>query len=302
MTYLHNTPPSALSRFLQFSMSVLGMKTTIGKLLKNKKFAHKAANIPAALQRICNITSTEIEGRTVWTLQPKKVKSPTKTILYLHGGAYISGIVYLHWDFVKTLVEQTNATVVVPDYPLAPNANYAHTFSFLQKLYNDLLTQNDPQNLIFMGDSAGAGLAFAFAQFLQKQEQPQPEQLILLSPWLDITMQNPELAAVDSLDKMLDIKNLQAAGALYANDLDTKDYRLSPIYGDFSGLGKISVFIGTHDLFIADCRKLKNLLDTKNIAFNYFEYPTMFHVWMLVTLLPEAKVTLAQISELVHKS
>lgn len=32
------------------------------------------------------------------------------------------------------------------------------------------------------------------------------------------------------------------AGQLYADTLDRKDYRVSPIYGDFSGLGKISLF------------------------------------------------------------
>jgi hypothetical protein len=40
------------------------------------------------------------------------------------------------------------------------------------------------------------------------------------------------------------------------------------IYGDFSGLGKISLFIGTHDLFIADARKLKDLLNKKPIPIN----------------------------------
>jgi acetyl esterase/lipase len=74
-------------------------------------------------------------------------------------------------------------------------------------------------------------------------------------------MTNPDILAVDKYDKLLCIKGLQLAGEAYADKLDLKDYRVSPIYGDLNQLPKISIFIGTHDLFIADSRKLKSKLD-----------------------------------------
>jgi acetyl esterase/lipase len=113
-------------------------------------------------------------------------------------------------------------------------------------------------------------------------------------------MSNEDILEIDKKDKMLGIEPLQIAGKAFAGDLDLKDYRLSPIYGDFSGLGKISVFIGTHDLFVADCRKLKSLTKASNISMNYFEYPKMFHGWFIVTSMKESKVALNQISLLIN--
>ncbi len=64
---------------------------------------------------------------------------------------------------------------------------------------------------------------------------------------------------------------------------------MSPIYGDFSGLGEISVFMGTNELFVADARRLKQLLKDQRIDFNYFEFTEMFHDWVLVPSLKETK-------------
>src|SRR3712207_7656426 len=45
------------------------------------------------------------------------------------------------------------------------------------------------------GDSAGGGLALGLAQTLRDQGLPQPRRLLLVSPWLDLTLGNPDLAA-----------------------------------------------------------------------------------------------------------
>lgn len=169
----------------------------------------------------------------------------------------------------------------------------------VEEVYSNLLTQHKASDISFMGDSAGGGLCLAFAQQLRDEQKPQPQHIILLSPWLDVTMSHPNLVEVDKKDKMLGIEGLQLSGRLYAGGTDTKDYHISPIYGDFKGLGQLSVFIGTHDLFIMDCRKLKQQLDNAGIPLNYFEYPKMFHVWMAVTGLKESKAAVAQMSRLV---
>lgn len=124
-----------------------------------------------------------------------------------------------------------------------------------------------------MGNSAGSGIALGFAQKLRNENKPLPSQIILNSPWLDITMSNPNITETDKKDKRQSIKGLKMAGQAYAAGLDARDYRVSPLYGDFSGLGKISLFIGTHDLFLADSRKLKQKMKEQNIPINYFEYP-----------------------------
>ena len=150
-----------------------------------------------------------------------------------------------------------------------------------------------------MGDSAGGGLSIAFTQKLRDEKQPKPRQLILLSPWLDVTMSNPTMLDVDKHDKVLSIRGLQLAGKAYAGKLDLKDYRASPIYGNLYDLPRISIFISTYDVFIADARILKSKLESEGVKFNYYEYPKLMHDWIIITALKESKHSIGQIGKLI---
>jgi acetyl esterase/lipase len=306
--YIHDKPVSRQSQQIQRLFSFIGQKRRMEKTMRAKllkKQPATAAKLPKSLRKKANITISEIDNHKIWTIRPKanlsKNKPSDKRILYIHGGAYVHNILKYHWQFLEDLLDKTGATLIIPDYPLAPKANYIGVYGLLSKLYAQLLAADiSPQNIIFMGDSAGGGLALGFGQALKEENLPQPAEIVLLSPWLDISMDNAELNGIDKQDKMLSIVGLQLAGAAYAGDLPLKNSRLSPIYGDMSGLGKISIFTGSHDLLIVDARQLKAILLAKNISFNYFEYPKLFHAFMIFTKLAESKHVLAQISLIVE--
>ena len=216
----------------------------------------------------------------------------------MHGGAYYSSIAYQHWDFITELIRKTGATVVVPLYPLLPNSSAIDAHGMIKEVYKILLHKVSADSIILMGDSAGGGFSLAFAQQLHKDGVPQPAQIIMLSPWLDVTDSNPEIQSLRKKDPWIPIE-LKEYGRLWANKLDTKDPLVSPIYGSFKGLGKISMFIGGHEILLADAKKFKKMMDQQSIGINYFEYPTMFHDWALVTGLKEARKVMEQIIALI---
>lgn len=294
MVYIHNKPASFNARFLQFGMVVLGMKNRSF----SKQFDQSPAHFPASLKRKYNVSVTEHQGRRVWTIVPMQNAS-SKVILYLHGGAYVENLLSFHWDLIGQLLVKTNATIVVPDYPLAPNAQCPEVLAFAVDLYKQLLVNHSPQNITIMGDSAGGGLALSLAQEVRNHALPQPTNIVLLAPWLDVSLTNPGIADVDAKDKMLNVPRLQVIAKLYAGKLGITHPQVSPIYGDFKGLGKISLFIGTHDILLPDARMFKAMMEQQGIAINYYEYPRMFHVWMAVTFLKESKVAVNQIAALV---
>lgn len=299
--YQHNKPPSFKSRIFNSSMKFIRMKASLEKNMVKQKFAAEPEKLPKSLSKKYIIKTTEIDSRIIRTISPKENYS-NSTILYFHGGAYVNSISKLHWDFIEVLMKKTNATIIVPAYPLAPNSNCEDIYAFFRKLYTQITANDSSKEILFMGDSAGAGLALGFAQMLRNENKPQPKQIILLSPWLDISMSNPDISEVEEKDNMLGVKWLKMAGQLYADSIEENDYRVSPIYGNFNSLGEISVFIGTHDIFIADSRKFKQLMLEQGIPINYFEYPGMFHVWALFTSLKESKVAIQQIANLVKNN
>ncbi len=296
--YIHSEKVSFKSKFFQKVAAIFKVKKLIEKKIVSKKYNQNVAPMPKSLRSNYNTTVDTIKGRKIWTLKPKQNVSE-KVILYLHGGAYYWNISKHNWAFAERLLEKTNATFVIPDYPLAPHSTFEQVYEYLDELYEELITRYGPENSIIMGESSGGGLALGFTMFLRNENRPQPNQLILMAPWLDVTMRNSEILKVDKKDKILGIKGLQLAGKGYAGENEMSNYKVSPINGDLMGLTKIALFVGTHDLFVADSRKLRDNAHSLDLTMNYYEYPKMFHVWILVNQLKEAKEARKQIISLI---
>ena len=94
--------------------------------------------------------------------EEKNVNLKKKIILYLHGGSYVGELEKYHWNFFKDILNDTNATLIVPDYPLAPEHTYIEVFKFIGPLYKEITEKIEKDaEFILMGDSAGAGLSLA---------------------------------------------------------------------------------------------------------------------------------------------
>lgn len=299
LIYLHEELPGFESKLIQVLMGFFRFKKRFTRLVIRNKFPKKPASIPSGIAKSNRIDAIDHQGRKTWIISPKSV-DPDRLILYFHGGAYLSNISGLHWAFIRQLLVHTQSKVFIPDYPLAPEANCEEVHHFAETLYQDILTKYPSARITLMGDSAGGGLALALAQSLNASKLKNPDQLILLSPWLDVTMSHPDIPVVDAKDKILSIEGLRIAGQYYAGKMDVKDFRVSPIYGNMSGLCRVSVFIGTHDLLWPDSKRLRETLQSAGVGYRYFEYPGMFHDWMLVTRLKEAKDVIAKISRIME--
>jgi acetyl esterase/lipase len=103
--------------------------------------------------------------------------------------------------------------------------------------------------------------------------------------------------AVDRIDPFLGVDGLKYAGAEYARHVDPRSCLVSPVYGSFRDLAPLTVFIGTRDLFLPDCRKLRERAAAEGVTIDYREYVDMVHDWMLGPL-PESKQVLREIVDL----
>lgn len=282
-----------------FSMllRLINKKGFLGRQLKNRRFnKFDCPEPPASL--FGKIIKTQLGERNVFTLQAHTPQNTRKHILYLHGGAYVQCFTLPHWYFLSDLIKGTGVAITAPDYPLAPGQSYREAFALVEQLYKQLIEQHAPSDIILIGDSAGGGFALALAQKLKADNIPVPGQIILLSPWLDISLENPAIATIDPQDPFLDRKSLQEAGKLYAGGTNPDHYQLSPVNGAMEGLGKITVFAGANEILVADTRKLRSMLPANGTEIDYYEYPDMMHTWMLLNF-PESKKARQQIIELI---
>ena len=261
--------------------------------------AKEPARPSRSMQRRFDITLQQRHGHEVYTVKPK-AKQSAGTVIYLHGGAYVADIVQEHWRFIARMADRLGMTFIVPLYPLAPENECLGVISFVLGVYRDVLASQDPSRPILMGDSAGGGLALSLAMQVVSTELPKPAGLVLISPWLDVTMTAAMQEEIEKVDPMLMRPGVRAAGLWYAGALSAKDPRVSPLFGELVGLPPILMFCGTHDILVADARRLALRAEVEGADVEYQEEPRLMHVYPLL-LFPESRKAQEEIERFISK-
>lgn len=178
-----------------------------------------------------------------------------RAVFYFHGGAYWHDFSPFHWRYMQQLLKATNAAFIAPAYRLAPYGTFRDAFDLIVPLYEAYRAAHPQQKIVFMGDSAGGGLALALAEHFQALGLPAPEELILFSPWVDVTMSNPALNAYAKRDPWLTL-SLRLPGLCFGGGAPETDYRINPIHGDLSKIQNVLLITGTRELIYPDTLKL----------------------------------------------
>lgn len=236
---------------------------------------------PKSLSKNYNLKEYNYQHRQVFTIEPDEEESSGKVIMYLHGGSYVGELYREHWNFFRDLIKDTGATIVVPDYPLTPQYKYTDVFGMVLPLYREMVKRVEKENFILMGDSAGGGIALALAEEAGKEDLNQPSKLILISPWLDVTMKNPKIDTVQKHDKMLNKKVLTIAGVAYAGGKDMDKYLVSPINGPLDKLENVIIYTGTYDILNPDVHTFERLAKEKNLNLDIRETKGAAHIWLI---------------------
>lgn len=213
-------------------------------------------------------------------------------ILFLHGGAYVNDINMQHHLFCLKLARKLNAYVLAPVYPLAPNHTAIETYKLMTDLYKELLQKNT--KIIFMGDSAGGGFILSFAQYLNTINLAQPENIVVFSPWVDVSMVNSPYD--NENDPILGEVGLRELGKSWAGDLNTQDFKVSPLYGNNTNLAKTLIFVGDNEIFYKDILKYYDSLKDDNVDSRLVVGEGLFHIYPLFPI-PEAKKAFKEIEK-----
>ncbi|MCR5025857.1 MAG: alpha/beta hydrolase [Methanobrevibacter sp.] len=232
--------------------------------------------------------SIDFNGMQVFTFGNKE--KCENIILYVHGGAYVNEINYQHYLYCLLLSRKLNAYVLAPVYPLAPSSKATATFDMILELYKNVLTMH--KKTILMGDSAGGGFVLSFAQYINTINLAQPDHIITFSPWVDISMSNSPYDSKN--DPILGEIGLKEIGKSWAGDLDTEDFRVSPIFGDSKGLAKTLIFVGGNEIFCKDVKKYAEILKNDKVDVRLIIGEGLFHIYPLFPI-PEANNALKEI-------
>lgn len=267
-------------------LPVLGIKRQMSDPVRYARVIEKGrlkgdAPPPARLRRHFRVDERVLLGSRVYTVDP--IEEPaTRTFIYIHGGAYVANLMPEQWRIVEGLAKRLRCRVVVPAYPLAPENDWRAAYRMLSELYDDVRKGVGQRSITIIGDSAGAGLTLGLAQQWRDEGRKLPDRLILLSPWLNATVDNPGQAALEAVDPLLSRPGLIWAARHWAGNSPLSDFRISPGLGDFRNLPPIMMFSGTADLLHDDAKALWSRAVEHGIDLHYVCGERMTHAWSLL--------------------
>lgn len=239
------------------------------------RFAHRFA-----------VVTEELAGFPVHVITPRHLV-PERTVLFLHGGGYMAPADPFHLVYVARLATTLRARIVLPDYPLAPEHTWRDSFEPLVGLAARWAADS---RLTLFGDSAGGGYALALAMALRDRGGPQASELLLFSPWVDLTTSAPDTPAYDAVDPWLFLGKVKAYAEWWAGSTDDLGRpEVSPGLADLDGLPRALMFCGTRDLLLPGCRLLAERAAAADWDLTYVEEPDLLHVYPLLPLVPEAR-------------
>lgn len=220
--------------------------------------------------------------------------SSNQLLIYIHGGAFVSGPAQHHWDSLEKIAKKTKQIIWMCDYPKSPEYKIDTISHNIDSVYELALSKFKRAEISLMGDSVGGTLTVALTQRILKKRSSVPKKLLLISPVMDASLTNPKIDAIDKKDPMLSKKGVLSAKKMCAGD-NLKDENISPIYGNFDGFPKTLLFIAENDITFPDQQKLCKKLQSSGIENVIVIGSGMPHIWPLLPVMKESRIALDQI-------
>ncbi|MBN2353085.1 MAG: alpha/beta hydrolase [Spirochaetales bacterium] len=223
-------------------------------------------------------------------------------ILYIHGGGWIYGWMFLYDGMVGRLAAACGARAFGFSYRLAPECPYPAALEDSLSAYRFLLDSGiSHRDVVFMGDSAGANLALVLMLTCRLEGLPLPKAAVCLSPPTDLSSPGPTYSTNRVTDALLSVSFARLALSAYAGGRDARDPLLSPLYADLRGLPALLIQAGGGELLLSDAVRFAGRAREAGVPVTLQVYPGMWHVFQLSNPdLPESRRAFREIGRFVR--
>ncbi len=256
-----------------------------------ESFKEHASQMDVMISRFINnydhpMVKTDDEHK-YWIGDLSKTK---RHILLIHGGGFSVHLPKAYRYWADRLATMNDASVLVLDYPLAPEHPFPEGLDACLNAYRWMIEdQNiDPKTIVVGGDSAGASLTMSTLLRIKQEGLPQPACAFMLSPGLDLTLTSPSYTENKSTDYLGTIGMLKNVVNAYVPNGDLTNPMVSPIYAECDGLPPVLLHASNVELLRDDCvrfyEKFKN-----NMQIELEIWDKVPHCHQIYGFLPEAQ-------------
>ncbi|MBU3994210.1 MAG: alpha/beta hydrolase [Actinobacteria bacterium] len=227
-----------------------------------------------------------------------------RILLYVHGGAYVSGTAQGYLGLAVNLARAAAAELVSVNYRLAPESQFPSAVDDAVAVYRALLSEVQAEAITVAGDSAGGGLAVAMLLAARDAGLEQPSCAVLLSPWADLSCAAPSMTERAERDPLLSQEGLANSAAAYLGTQDSGHPLASPVNGHFEGIAPLHIHVGSEEILHDDAVRLAERVRETGGSAEIKVWEGMIHDWSLFWFagLEEATALIAEAGDSMTRS
>lgn len=281
---------------LSFKLKKKALFTQDTSIEEFRNEANRSSKLFGKLPENISVVPEEIGELYAEWIEPTN-DSRNKTILYFHGGGYVSGSCKGHRMHVGKVVKESGIGAFLFEYRLAPEHKYPAALEDSITAYKFLLEKGiDPSKIVFMGDSAGGGLCLATLNKIKELGLPQPAAAVALSPWTDLTNSGETFTTHLHLEVLAPAESWTVFSQHYEGESDRTDPGMSPLYGDLTGLPPISIYVGAHETLLSDSTRYAEKAKAAGVDVKLTVGEELFHCYPICApIFPEATEAMSEI-------
>ncbi len=197
----------------------------------------------------------------------------------MHGGCFVLGSIRSHQALVSHLANEMALSFLFIEYSLAPEKPFPTAVNDVLKVYRSILSQYPENEIILMGDSAGAGLSVSLLSKIIEHDLQPPEFMIMISPWIDLACTNSSITENAGKDPVLKKERLLELAALYIGEQDLS--KLNPAENLPEKFPATLILVGSDEILLDDSKSLYNKIVESRARTKLSIYNRQSHVWPL---------------------
>lgn len=261
----------------KLKLLTFGSKSNIDTFREKLEAEYKTVFLPNGVEK------TEYKyGDVECDILAPEIYASNRVMLYIHGGSFIGGSRASYRSFCSSLATKCFCRVVVPEYRLAPSYPYPAPIEDIQGVFKALFTEEQiacslnaekgskPQlpEIIVAADSSAASVACSLIFNLKERFRVCIKQVILFSPWLDVSPDSKNIAAKKISDEVMSGDVLRKSSSVYTYESNTTNPFISPLLAGPDALQNfppVYIQMGEKEILLDDAKQFtKNLTDAGN--------------------------------------
>jgi acetyl esterase/lipase len=153
-------------------------------------------------------------------------------------------------------------------------------------------------DIVIAGDSAGGGLTLATAVAIRDRNLPQPAALVLISPWVDLSLSGESIMSRAARDPILRPSWLRWSAKAYCGNHSAENPLCSALFANLAGLPPMLIQVGSEEILLDDSLRLEQRAKAAGVEVKLHQYEGMWHDFQAhVGVLRESNETFAEIAD-----